>query len=372
MDSTLLDLPEDEFEPPHCPNPRCRHHRRPAGWHWVRDGWHRRRFPPLRVQRFRCRRCGRRFSSQSFRSTYWLKRPDLQPVIFERMLECACYRQLARGLGVAHSTVLNQVRRLGRHCLLFEQVHGPDGPPGEALVLDGLRSYAWSQYCPLDLNHVVGSESHYVYGFNVAPLRRSGTMTPRQKRRRAELEQLHGRPDPQATRRQVERLLRRVTGGPCSLTLHSDEQGAYRQALRRMEGWTVDHLCTSSKAPRTPRNPLWPVNLLDLLVRHGSANHKRETIAFSKRDQAVHHRESIFQVWRNWVKGLSEREGADSPSPAMRLGLAERRLTVREVLGRRLFPSRVELDEELEEAYWERIPTRHLPRLRSHELSYAA
>ena len=34
-----------------------------------------------------------------------------------------------------------------------------------------------------------------------------------------------------------------------------------------MEGWSVRHEPTSSKEARTPRNPLWPVNLLDLLVR---------------------------------------------------------------------------------------------------------
>jgi hypothetical protein len=37
----------------------------------------------------------------------------------------------------------------------------------------------------------------------------------------------------------------------------------------------------------TAQNPLFPVNLADLLLRHSSANHKRETIAFSKRRQGA-------------------------------------------------------------------------------------
>lgn len=363
---------EDDFVPPFCPNPDCRHHRCPAGWRWVRDGWHERQAAPERVRRFRCRRCRRRFSSQTFRTTYWLKRPDLLVPIFHRMVECAGFRQAARGLGVAHSTVLNQTRRIGRHCLLFEQLHAPPGPPTEPLVLDGLRSFELSQYQPFDLNHVVGADTHYVYGFNLAPLRRSGSMTARQRRRRAELEERHGRPDPQATRDRVEALLRRITGGPCALELRTDEQAAYVQALRRLKGWRVTHRRTSSRAARTPRNPLWPVNLADLLVRHGGANHKRETIAFSKRAQSVLSRAAIFQVWRNWKKARNEREGRRSPSPAMLRGLADRRLGVEEILGERLFPSRVPLPPELEEIYWERVPTRQLPRLRAHELTYAA
>ena len=56
----------------------------------------------------------------------------------------------------------------------------------------------------------------------------------------------------------------------------------------------------------------------------------------------------------------------------MRLGLADRRLGVEDVLSARLFPSRVELPEELREVYQERVPTRQLERLRTHALSYAA
>jgi hypothetical protein len=273
---------------------------------------------------------------------------------------------------VAHSTVLNQARRLGRHCLLFQLRHAPPGPPEEALVLDGLRGFEWSQYWPFDLNQVVGRPSHFVYGFNLAPLRRSGSMTARQKRRRKELERVHGRPDPQATRKQVEALLRRVTGGPCKFVLHTDQHAAYPQALARMKGWTVQHLRTSSKAARTPKNPLWVVNLSDLLMRHGGANHKRETIAFSKRAQFVLSRAGVHQVWRNFVKGLREREGSRSPSPAMLLGLMERRLGVDEVLAERLFPSRAELPPDQEEVYWERVATRQLPKPRRHELRLAA
>jgi transposase-like protein len=206
---------EETFEPPHCPNPRCRHHRRTVTWRWHRDGWHRRKAAPHRVRRFRCRTCGRRFSSQCFRTTYWLKRPQLLPEILLQLNEGSGLRQVARRLGVAHSTVLNQVRRLGRHCLLFEQLHGPKGPPTESVVLDGLESFEMSQFWPFDLNAVVGSRSHHVRGFNAAELRRSGRMTAAQRRRRAELGERHGRPDPRATEKQVEVLLRRVTGGPC-------------------------------------------------------------------------------------------------------------------------------------------------------------
>jgi len=60
--------------PPHCPNPGYKYHERNDGWHWVRDGFFDRLATPHRIQRFRCRHCGRRFSAQTFHVTYWLRR----------------------------------------------------------------------------------------------------------------------------------------------------------------------------------------------------------------------------------------------------------------------------------------------------------
>jgi hypothetical protein len=323
------------------------------------------------VQRFRCLECGRDFSIQSFRTTYWLKRPELQVPILKQVNACSSYRQIGNVLGCVHSTVLNQVRRLGRHCLLFERCRAPAGPPDEPVTLDGLRSFEYGKTWPFDANHLVGSKTHYVHGFNIAELRRSGSMTARQKRRREELERRHGRPDPQATRKTVEQLIRRVTGGPCELHLISDEHSGYVQAVKGLDGWHVRHDRVSSKAPRTPQNPLFPANLFDLLVRHCSANHKRRTIAWSKRRQSAFLRLALFQVDRNWMRGVRARDGRRSPTPAMRRGLVGRRLRAEDVLERRLFPSHADLDEELREAYFERIPTRQVPNARQHELAYA-
>jgi hypothetical protein len=128
----------------------------------------------------------------------------------------------------------------------------------------------------------------------------------------------------------------------------------------------------ASKAPRTPKNPLWTANLLDLLVRHGGANQKRETIAFSKRAQSALLRMAVFQVNRNFIRGVSVREGRRSPSPAMKRGLMDRRLEVEEVLDNRLFPSQVRLPEDLQEIDSERVPARQVGKPRRHALRLAA
>jgi hypothetical protein len=195
-------------------------------------------------------------------------------------------------------------------------------------------------------------------------------MTAGQKRRRAALESRLGRPDPRSIEKEVASLLALVAPRPQALELHSDSHKAYPRAVRRCRHLEVTHRTISSRAARTTRNPLFPINLLDLLLRHSGANHKRETIAASKRRASAIERMCVFLVWRNWVKPFSERErGA---SPAMRLGLTPRRLEPEEILAKRLFPSRVELPVRWRTYYWRTTPTRALPRCAEHRLKYAA
>jgi hypothetical protein len=267
------------------------------------------------------------------------------------------------------TTLMGQAARLGRHALLTLYHLRPGAAPKEPLVIDGFESFAYSQYHPLHLNLAVGAESHFVYGFTHAELRRKGTMREAQRRRRAALERRYGKPDPKAIERGVIDLLRLAAPEPTTLVVRSDEHPAYPRALRQLKGWTVRHECTPSVAARTPGNPLFPVNLTDLLLRHNSANHKRETIAFSKRHQGVVERAAVLILWRNFMKPFSENHGGGTP--AMRVGLQQRPLGLKTLLKTRRFPDRVGLPAPWRGYYERRVPTARIEHPRWHQLTRA-
>jgi transposase-like protein len=356
--------------PPHCPNPACRFHRRDRHlWRFEKHGTYARQTPPLEVQRYRCNTCRRTFGDQTFRVSYWLRRADLLRPVFWRLLGCSGFRQTAREFGVSPQTVARLSGRLGRHCLLFHEAHRPKGPIREPLSLDSFESFEYSQYFPTSYHLVAGKDSHFAYGFTESELRRKGRMTEGQKERRVVLEATLGRPSPRAIENDVLALLEIVAPGSQALVLHTDEHRAYPRAIRRARHLMVTHETISSRAARIPQNPLFPVNLLDLLLRHSGSNHKRETIAFSKRRASAIERMAVFFVWRNWIKSFSEkfRDG----SPAMRLGLAEERLTVEQVLQKRLFPGRIPLPRRWQPYYWRTTLTRAIARCSVHQRRYA-
>jgi transposase-like protein len=365
--STRVDSPA----PPFCPNAACAYHTGAIGsWHWVRAGFFSRRSAPCRIQRYRCDDCGRYLSEQTFRTSYWLRCPGLLVETFHAMTHCTGFRQLARKLGCSPQTVMRHALRLGRHCQLLHERLRPKGQLTEPIGLDGFRSFEFSQYHPSEFHQVVGQRSHFAYGFTHSELRRSGTMTARQRARRAELERAHGRPDPRSVEREVARVLAIVTAGSSAVEVHSDENPAYVRALARLQSVAIEHRTISSRAARTSRSPLFSINLFDGLVRHSCANQKRETIAFSKSISSAIARMWVFLVWRNYIKWFSERR-RDGTS-AMRAGVCEHRWSVRRLLEERLLPSRIALPDAWAEHYWGNVPTRRIANPQRHSLKYAA
>ena len=146
-----------QFMPPHCPRTRCRYHGCASGRRWIHFGTYTRQCAPRVIPRFRCVDCGVTFSTQTFSTTYYLKRPALQVPLFHRLVACSGYRQIAREARCSHGTLAGQAARLGRHALLFLARHRPPGPVGEPLVIDGFESFAYSHYHPLHLHLVMGA-----------------------------------------------------------------------------------------------------------------------------------------------------------------------------------------------------------------------
>jgi len=105
-------------------------------------------------------------------------------------------------------------------------------------------------------------------------------------------------------------------------------------ARRQLNG-NVRHLVTSSKDHRENTDDLWEISLLDLLIRHGSANHTQETIAWSNRRQKMAERLVIFLVHRNSMKGRRAKEGARGPPPAMARGMFDHRVTPEDLFKKR-------------------------------------
>ncbi len=358
------------WQPPFCPSPKCKHHNvLEEGFRFKKTGFYSRLIDNRRIQRFTCKTCHVTFSTQTFSTTYWQKLPELDRNILMKTNGGMSNRQLANDLQVAPCTVDRHISRLGRHMLLFHTKMLKDVPSPSEVVVDGFATFELSQYFPFHHNIAVEKKTDFFIYFNDSELRRGGCKTKDQQIRQDFLEKMYGLPDPQAVRKDMKHLLDVTLRGRDFAVVHSDGHKSYPRAIKET-ACSISHIVTSSKDHRDKNNRLWEVNLTDLLIRHYSANHKRETLAWSKRRLSSAYRLAIFLVFRNYMKGRREKDRS-SPTPAMERGMVDRRLRVEEILEKRIFRDHIELPDRWSKYYDGKVMTRALKINCEHKLSYA-
>jgi hypothetical protein len=272
--------------------------------------------------------------------------------------------------------------RAGRHFLLVMSaaLEALRHKPLEPIVFDHFETFEFSQDLPFGIATAVGRRSWFVYGIDPAPHRRSGKLTAHQ-RRRVEARPLRPRHGGYAgsTRRALDRLLRL---GSDVLHVVTDDHASYRHVIQRHpQGQRIRHEIHRNPergakgAPRSRRairrdRAMFACDLLHSLARHSLAAHRRETIAFGRRLNALVLRMYGFAVWRNFVKRRSERRVSDI-TPAMQLGLTYRRWSWRQLFAWRRFPDRDRLDRMEQRLYEQRWITPVLPANALHTLRLA-
>lgn len=370
------------FRPPFCPWPECRRHRgERREFRFLRHGHY--RTARRRVPRFRCGSCGRSFSRQSFGTSYYLKRPELLLPVAAGLVAGSAHRQIARSNGCAPSTVTRLSCRLGRHALLLQALalRNLTGRLTEPLAADHFETFEFSQDFPFGVLTIVGRDSWFVYGLDPAPHARGGKVSPVQAARLAIRPKFPRRGGYRGSfRRGVDLMLPLASS---ILRIACDGKEGYVRAVEshpRRRRIRIDVHPNPVRGPKgSPRSvaalardrAMYPVDQLHLLLRHSRADHKRETIAFGRRLNAILERLCLAIIWRNFIKGRSERR-PDPDTPAMSIGLTVEPWTWRRVLSRRLFPGRSDLTPVLRDLYWRRWLTPILPTNRLHRLRHAA
>lgn len=367
----------DRFQPPHCPRTDCPKHTESSGFRWKRaGGYYRKCDPRRRVPRYRCETCKKTFGRNAFSCTYYLKRPELLRPVAAGLVAGSAHRQLARSLRCAPSTVTRLSARIGRHSMLLQALALEELPElAEPVVLDHFGAFVFSQDDRLAIATAVGQDSWFVYVIDPAPHRRAGKRSARKKAPVRPLPPQVSGTFVRSTRRVI-RLLSELAGDG-DVELVTDDHPAYRAAAAA-EG--VAHHRIFPNPPRGPEadrararerdRQMFPVDALHKLIRHSQAHHRRETIAFGRRSNALLERAALLVVWRNFVKGVSERKN-DPTTPAMRLGLCRQPYRWRRIFSKRLFPARIRLPEGWECVYRRRLTTPAVGRNQRHDLQHA-
>jgi len=342
----LWQLEMDMARPTHCRNRQCRYYLRGTrGW-ITRDGYYHTTCSGS-VQRYRCRGCGRRLSEQTESIHYFAKRRLNLRRIFTRVRGGSSLRDIARSEGCSPDAIGYAVLRLARQAMAAQMSLLVGDGSCTRLVFDGLISCCTSGDYPVELQTLVDGSTELLLVITHALTRRRGTRTAAQRRRIAEKLSLFA-PRRGAVRESISLLVGELARfiGTSHTIIDTDYHPIYRAVLRAdpalahfAAGGLITHRRTRSTAHRGTENPLFPVNLVDRLVRHRMKEHTRETIAIARNATMQMHRMWIFAYDHNFCQPHRVASG----SPASRgehYGVDASRLSA---IRRSFFTTRIDL-----------------------------
>jgi transposase-like protein len=309
-------------------------HRAPEGRFWQKNGHYSTLSQHRPIQRFRCKRCGKGFSRQTFRVCYRDRKPHLNDAIFKALCSGAGIRQTARMLRVNRRTVAAKLAKIGRQLRCLHANLCGDLPRLLEIHLDELETFEGCRRTrPVTVPIAIESHSYFVLALRSAPLPPRGMLDARHQRIKQQDEKRFGK-----RRNGSAEALAAVLGQVAEhcdqveqVVLKSDRKTSYPGLAKQAFGeGRLIHLRTSSKAPRTTFNPLFPINLTNAMVRDLVGRlHRRSWLVSKKRERLEDHL-AFWVVYRNYVRYWRNDE---VETPAMLLGFLDEPLTIGQVIG---------------------------------------
>ena len=322
------------FRPPRCPYSRCPQHRRPEGRFYYRYGYYHPESRAHEVQRYLCRTCRRTFSRQTFRVDFRDRRPDLNAPLYRLLNSGVGLRQSARLIGLSRCCTELKFRKLAAHCRDLNLNLRGQLRKGHSFQFDEFETYEGRRNTrPLTVPVLIERDSRFVLWAESASIRPRGSMTEARQRAIAQEEKRLGRRIDQS-RAAIRRTLKK--GADCAgallfILLETDEKKSYPSHARwAFPDQRIEHRTTNSKAPRTPWNPLFPINHTEARLRDLMGRLRRESWLVSKKRERLDLHLQLHMTWLNYHRPRFNR---DQKSPAELLGWTPRRLTEGEVMG---------------------------------------
>lgn len=323
------------FSPPCCPNRDCRAHPH-ATFRFRRNGFFRRQCDGRLVQRFICVECRRRFSSQTFRLDYRLKKPRLHLALFPHFVSKVTHRQSARLLRCTRRTVARRLLLLAEHC---RGVHQREldrqqrrGGLRGSFQLDELETFERSRKLgPVTVPVLVEQSSWFVVHATAAPLPCRGRLSPADRRRRVRWELEHGKRRSGSTvavRSCFEQLRSVCAVGP--VIIRTDRKVSYGATLRTVFGDRVMHERHSSRGRRDRTCALFAINHTFAQLRDSLSRLVRRNWANSKRRGWLERHLWLWIAWRNYVRPMTNRSPAITS--AMAVGVCMRKWSLSDLL----------------------------------------
>lgn len=155
---------------PHCPFCQCAD--------VIKRGFFKVRGPTQhqRVQRYACKTCGKKFSTQTGTMTYWEKKSHLNQKVFRLLCSGVSQRSCSFILNLHRTTIARKIRRMGHEARTQLAASFTTKPAGKNVVYDEMETFEHSKCKPLSVAIAVEHKTRRIIAVEVASMPSKGPL----------------------------------------------------------------------------------------------------------------------------------------------------------------------------------------------------
>lgn len=342
----------NRFEPPHCPNPRCKCHLSPQDHNgpWYINFGHYSNKQEKTIARYKCKVCKKSFSERTFDIRYYdHKKYAYKKLFYLRNLGMSL-RSISLFCKIPRQRVFRALAKLSRQSLAVHSrmlIELMRWGSSESIVFDGILNFVHSKTKATSMQISVLKWSQLVTDYDQTFVKRQGKMSKSALKRAKKHYALHPIP-----KKGLQESCERVFGAIDKrnqgnlVCLYSDMHLSYPKALVNLGLTHWFHYRISSKMKRNLYNPLFAVNYMEREIRKDNADFERKTEKYSKRLEYQSERIMNYVVWHNLRKRRRVNDTLDKRVHGECAGLEKNWIKEqwRSMFKDRAFGSRVYLD----------------------------
>ena len=284
-----------------CPNLECKYSKKTSQRFYSKTGTFLSKWNGHRVPRYRCRECGKNFSSSTFRNTYYQKKPYLNKSIFELYSSGTCQRRLAKVLRVDRKTIARKFYWLSKWARDKHEKMLHDFKTNH-IQFDEMESFEHTRLKPLSIGLAVEANSAKIIDIQVGTLNYKGRLAS------FAFSKYGSRID--TSEKAVKKVFETIQStGMTNPTITTDSKGTYPRLIKAVLPDAVHRPTKSTKISMAQRlfrkgrrnedDPLFVLNYTAAKIRHDLSRMGRKVWVTTKHSNYLQAHLNLYIAYSN-------------------------------------------------------------------------
>lgn len=278
-----------------CPVPTCINHTTPPKSWYVKIGYYKPKNTQQKTPRYRCKECGKSFSTHTDKPTAYQKKPGINKLLFKLLVSGVSLRRAAMILDVKYDTVVHHFSYLAEQAEKAHIEHLKTIQTSYVMV-DELETYVHAKAKCVSIPMVVRIKTGEILGFEVAKMTSKGKLADIG----ASKYQWTVNERPQKFQSVFQKLKSVLK---LNVTVKSDSYPSYPNWIQLViPNATIEQVLSGKNQPKGVYDELFSINNTFARMRHDMNRLGRKTWSTTKDIDGLEKHVWLYVAWNNGYK----------------------------------------------------------------------